>query len=116
MESLQSNQKNQMRYNRSNYLSYDNSAASLDSVPSLSKLSPQARQEIERSLAVTRSQDKITFRDFSLPPEHGKKRIRAPREDPKADPVTNKVKKLLDTMQRTQLGDEINEKLSRDKK
>lgn len=82
LESLQSNHNDQMRYNRSKFLSYNNSAMSLDSIPSVSKLSPQARKEIERSLAVTKSQDKIAFRDFSLPPEHGRKRISAPKEDP----------------------------------
>ena len=65
---------------------------------------------------MTNSQDKITFRDFALPPEHGKKRIDAPREDKATDFVSNKINRILENTKNTKLGDEINEKLRKDKK
>lgn len=85
--------------------------ASIDSLPSMKNLSIQARKEIENSLAVTKSQDKITFRDFSLPPQHGKKKLpervnQAPRPE---CVVTQKIQTHLGkTEKRTALGDEIN--------
>ena len=51
-----------------------------------------------------------------MPPEHGKKRIDAPGEDKETDFVSKKVNKKLDLRKTTQLGDEINEKLRKDKK
>ena len=47
----------------------------LESMPSRKDLSPQAVKDIESSLKVDKSVEKITFRDFALPPQHGKRRL-----------------------------------------
>jgi len=74
--------KGRAQYQSRLLLSQNSSMASLESMPSVKNLSPQAKKDIETSLRVHRSQERITFRDFALPPQHGRKRLPERVEQP----------------------------------
>ena len=74
---------------------------------------------MENSLKASKSQERITFRDFALPPMHGKKRLpERVDQPPRAEcVVTQKIQSHLgNTEKKTALGDEINQKLTQERK